>query len=163
MTPDQYVESILARYAVPRGPTSPAERLGAAVAGPIRSWAGQQLNVLEYAGSYAKETGVRGISDVEVFISLKSDTGGTLNELYDSLYGLAQRQRWSPRVQNVSVGVTINGTRGDLVPGRVQAGRQNYNGLCLRKRNSWTQTHVALHIATVRKSGRSREIRAVKI
>ena len=163
MTPDQYVESILAKYAVPRGPTSAAERLGSAVAGPIRTWAGQQLNALEYSGSYAKETGVRGISDVDVFISLKSDTPGTLKELYNSLYALAQEKGWSPRAQNVSVGVTINGTRGDLVPGKVQAGYQNYHSLYLRKRDSWTQTNVSLHVQTVRDSGRVKEIRAVKI
>lgn len=163
MTPDQYVESILAKYAVPRGPTSPAERLGFAVADPIRTWAGQQLNALEYSGSYAKETGVRGISDVDVFISLKSDTQGTLKELYNNLYGLAERQGWSPRAQNVSVGVTIDGTRGDLVPGKVQAGYQNYHSLYLRKRDSWTQTNVALHVDIVRNSGRLHEIRAVKI
>lgn len=163
MTPDQYVESILVKYVVPRGPASPAERLGATVAGPIRSWAGQQLNTLEYSGSYTKETGVRGISDVDLFISLKSDTTNKLKEIYNSLYELAQRQGWSPRAQNVSVGVTVNGTRGDLVPGKVQAGYQNYHSLYLRKRDSWTQTNVALHVDSVRKSGRLREIRAIKI
>ncbi len=163
MTPDQYVESILAKYAVPRGPTSPAARLGAAVAGPIRGWAGQQLSALEYSGSYAKETGVRGISDVDVFISLKSDTTSTLQEIYNSLHGLAQQQGWSPRAQNVSVGVTIERTRGDLVPGKAQPGHQGYHSLYLRKRGSWTQTNVTLHVDTVRASGRLREIRAVKI
>lgn len=163
MTPDQYIESILAKYAVPRGPTSPAERLGATVAGPLRAWAGLQLNSLEYSGSYAKETGVRGISDVDIFISLKADTTNTLKEIYDSLYSLAQKEGWSPRQQNVSVGVTVNGTRGDLVPGKVQAGYQNYHSLYLRKRDSWTQTNVALHVDAVRNSGRVREIRAVKI
>ena len=87
MTPDQYVESILAKYAVPREPTSPAERLGAAVAGPIRTWAGQQLNALEYSGLYAKETGVCGISDVDVFISLKSYTPGTLTRIFHAFHG----------------------------------------------------------------------------
>lgn len=163
MTPDQYVEFVLAKYAVPRGPASPAERLGATVAGPLRAWAGQQLRALEYSGSYAKETGVRGISDVDVFISLKSDTTGTLKEIYESLEGLATNQGWSPRRQNVSVGVTVNGTRGDLVPGKIQPGYQNYHSLYLRKRDSWTQTNVALHVDTVRNSGRSREIRAIKI
>jgi len=163
MTPDQYVESILAKYAVPRGAASPAEQLGSTVAGPLRAWAGQQLNALEYSGSYAKETGVHGISDVDVFISLKSDTTNTLKEIYDSLYSLAQKQGWSPRQQNVSVGVTINGTRGDLVPSKIQAGYQNYHSLYLRKRDSWTQTNVTLHVDTVRNSRRVREIRAVKI
>ena len=69
MTPDQYVESVLAKYQVPRGPTSPAELLGSALAGPLRTWAGQQLNALEYSGSYAKDTGVHGVSDVDLFIS----------------------------------------------------------------------------------------------
>jgi hypothetical protein len=163
MTPDEYVESILAKYEVPRGTTSPAERLGSAIAGPLRNWAGQQLNALEYSGSYAKGTGVHGVSDVDVFISLKSDTTNTLKDIYNSLYALAQKQGWSPTQQNVSVGVTLNGTRGDLVPGKVQADYQNYHSLYLRKSDSWTQTNVALHVDTVRNSDRLREIRAVKI
>jgi len=163
MSPDQYVESVLEKYVVPRGPNSPAERLGSAVAGPLRSWAGQQLDALKYSGSYAKETGVRGISDVDIFISLKSDTTKTLREIYNSLYELAQRQGWSPRAQNVSVGVTVISTRGDLVPGKVQAEYQNYHSVYLRKRDSWTQTNVALHVDTVHNSGRLREIRAIKI
>lgn len=163
MTPDQYVEAVLAKYAVPRGPQSPAEQLGTAVAAPLRTWAGQQLNELRYSGSYAKETGVRGISDVDVFISLKSDTSDTLKEIYEKLFSLAQTNGWSPRRQNVSVGVTVNGTRGDLVPGKLQAGQQSYHSLYLRKRDSWTQTNVALHVDTVHRSGRLKEIRAVKI
>jgi hypothetical protein len=163
MTPDQYVESVLAKYAVPRGSTSPAERLGATVAGPLRAWAGQQLDGLQYSGSYAKETGVRGISDVDVFISLKSETTGTLKEIYEKLVSLARSNGWSPRKQNVSVGVTINGTLGDLVPGKIQAGYQNYHSLYLQKRDSWTQTNVALHVDTVRNSRRLKEIRAIKI
>lgn len=162
MTADQYVETILAKYMVPRGPTSPAEQLGATVAGPLRTWAGQQLNALQYSGSYAKETGVRGNSDVDVFISLKSDTKQTLKELYEMVLSLAKDNAWSPRRQNVSVGVTVNGTRGDLVPGKVQAGYQNYHSLYLRKRDSWTQTNVALHVDSVRNSGRLKEIRALK-
>jgi hypothetical protein len=163
LTPDQYVESVLAKYAVPRGSTSPAERLGATVAGPLRAWAGQQLNALQYSGSYTKETGVRGISDVDIFVSLKSDTTDTLKAIYEKLVSLAQSNGWSPRRQNVSVGVTVNGTLGDLVPGKVQAGYQNYHSLYLRKRDSWTQTNVALHVDAVRKSGRLNEIRAIKI
>jgi hypothetical protein len=163
MTGDQYVDSILAKYTVLRGPTSLAKQLGSVIGGPIRTWAGQQLDALTYAGSYAKETGVRGISDVDVFISLKSDTTHTPKEIYNSLHGLAQQQGWSPRAQNVSVGVTINATRGDLVPGKVQPGYENYHSLYLRKRDSWTQTNVSLHVQTVRNSGRLKEIRAVKI
>ena len=97
------------------------------------------------------------------FIGQNVIFANTLREIYYSLYNFAQQQGWSPRAQNVSVGVTVNGTRGDLVPGKVQAGYENYHSLYLRKRDSWTQTNVALHVDTVRKSGRVREIRAIKI
>ena len=154
MTGDQYVESILVKYEVVRGPSSPAERFGSFVTGPLHSWANRYLNGLQYSGSYAKVTGVHGVSDVDIFISLKSDTPGTLKELYNQLYAFAQGQGWDPRQQNVSIGVTVNGTKGDLVPGKVQAGYENYHSLYLRKRDSWTQTNVTLHTDSVRKSGR---------
>src|SRR2546428_9221203 len=135
MTGDQYFEAVLAKYQVARGPNSPAERLGSTVAGPLGTWANKYLSGLQYSGSYAKETGVRGVSDVDVFISLKSETPGTLNDVYNQLYRFANDQGWSPRPQNVSIRVTINGTLGDLVPGKIQAGRQNYHSLYLRKRD----------------------------
>jgi hypothetical protein len=163
MTADEYVESILAKYAVARGPTSAAEKLGNIVAGPISAWAGTQLNALEYSGSYAKQTGVHGVSDVDLFVSLKANTTETLKQLYEGLHSVAQNNGWSPRAQNVSIGISIGGTRADLVPAKVQSGYQNYHSLYLRKRDSWTQTNVALHIQTVRDSGRIREIRAIKI
>jgi hypothetical protein len=162
MTADEYVLSIIAKYAVSRGPTSAAEQLGATVAGPLRTWAGQQLNALEYSGSYAKGTGIHGVADVDLFISLKADTQLTLKEIYYSLYALADAQGWSPREQNVSIGVSVAGTRGDLVPGKVQPGYQNYHSLFVRKRDTWTQTNVKLHIDNVLNSGRVQEIRAIK-
>jgi hypothetical protein len=45
----------------------------------------------------------------------------------------------------------------------VQAGSQNYHSLYLRKRDSWTQTNVTLHVQTVHNSSRLKEIRAVKV
>ena len=51
-------------------------------------------------------------------------------------------------------GKTVNATRGDLVPGKVQAGDQNYHSLDLRKRDSWSQTNVpACRCARDRKRG----------
>lgn len=82
MTADPYVESILAKYEVARGPTSYAERLGTVVAGPLRTWAGQQLNTLQCSRSYAKETSVHGVSDVDEFISLKSATASSYLRLF---------------------------------------------------------------------------------
>lgn len=163
MTPDQYVESILAKYAVPRGPNSPAERLANQAAGPLRNWAGESLNSLDYSGSYAKGTGVHGASDVDLFISLRPGTPNTLKEIYESLHSFCARQLWNARAQSVSIGVTIDGFHADLVPGRVQEGYQDYHSLWVNKRQTWTQTNVKSHIQLVQKSGRIGEIRAMKV
>ncbi len=163
MTADEYVEQILKKYEVQRGASSLPEQFGAAVEKPLRQWAGNYLNLLKYSGSYAKQTGVHGTSDVDIFISLKSNTPESLEQVYSLLANMARENKWSPRLQNVSVGVTVNGIQGDLVPAKVQEGSRNYHSLYIRKRNSWTQTNIDLHIDNVLNSGRLKEIRAIKI
>ena len=163
MTGDEYVELVLAKYAVATGPTSSAMVAANSIAPTLRTWAGVHLSELTVAGSYAKGTAVAGRTDVDLFISLRSETPGTLKELYDSLYLKAVGQAWFPRKQNVSIGITIGGVKIDLVPGRIQPGYQNWHSLWKNKANTWTQTNVALQTGTVRDSGRTREIRAIKI
>jgi hypothetical protein len=106
---------------------------------------------------------VRGSTDIDLFISLKSDVPNNLGEIYESLFKLATEAGWSPRRQNVSIGISYSGTKVDLVPARIQTGYQNYHSLYRSKTKSWTQTNVSLHIATVKNSQRNREIRAIKI
>jgi hypothetical protein len=163
VTGDDYVRMVLARHAVPRGPASLAELAASVAAGPIRNWAGKQLNSISFSGSYAKETAISGASDIDLFISLKSDTAGALKDIYFGLYEVASEQGWSPRAQNVSIGASIIGARVDLVPARVQAGYQNYHSLYVSKRSTWTQTNVALQTSTVVSSGRQNEIKALKV
>lgn len=160
---DQYVESILAKYAVQVGSHSAAERAANVIAPAIRQWAGQWLIELRYSGSYAKGTAISIGTDVDLFISLSSTAPGTLAEIYEGLYNLASSQGWQPRRQNVSIGLTYGSVTLDLVPGKVQTGYQNYHSLYVSKRRSWTQTNVSLHVDTVTNSGRAREIRAIKI
>lgn len=162
MTGDEYIQHVLAKYAVPYGPDSPAIRAANAVAPAVRRWAGDLLVELMASGSYAKGTAIAGGTDIDVFISLKP-TAPTLQEIYRSLAQLATDRGWNPRAQNVSMGITYNGAKIDLVPGRQQQGYKNYHSLWRRKAGTWTQTNVALHIDRVRDSGRTGEIRAMKI
>ena len=163
MTADEYVAQILNKYAVTTGSNSPTERNANAISPSISQWAGIWLSDLIFSGSYAKGTGVLGTTDIDMFISLKSDTPDNLRDIYEGLYKLAESQYWSPRHQNVSIGITYNGTKIDLAPGRIQPGYQNYHSLYVRKTDSWTKTNVSLQIDKVRNSGRVNEIRAVKI
>ena len=160
MTGDQYVEVVLQKFAVN---VAAAKSAADTTAPAIRGWAGSQLASLEYSGSFAKGTAINISTDIDLFVSLKSDTRQTLKEIYESLFACASKQSWSPVRQNVSIGASVSGRKVDLVPGKIQAGYQNVHSLYKRKTDSWTQTNVKLHINTVANSGRAREIRAIKI
>lgn len=163
MTPDEYVESIVRKYAVMTGPYSKAEQSANAIAPSIRLWADRYLTTLNFSGSYAKGTAISIATDIDLFISLSSATPGTLTDIYESLYSWSVKQGWNPRRQNVSIRISHNGVKLDLVPGRLQAGYQNYHSIYTYKRKSWTQTNVSLHISTVSASYRTKEIRTMKI
>ncbi len=160
VTADQYVENVLQKYS---GNRSAAERAANGIAPSIQRWAGQQLSSLDYSGSFAKGTANSLSTDVDLFISLKPSTTQTLKQVYDSLFGLARDNGWNPRKQNVSIGAEYSGMKIDLVPGKIQSGYRNVHSLYKRKTDSWTQTNVKLHIDTVAGSGRTKEIRAIKI
>ena len=160
MTGDQYVDSILQKYA---GNRVAAERAAKSIAPLVQRWAGQQLSSIDYSGSFAKNTANNISTDVDIFISLKSSTTESLKHVYESLFSLAQQNGWNPRRQNVSIGTIYSGIKMDLVPGKIQSGYRNVHSLYKRKTDSWTQTNVKSHIDTVAGSGRTKEIRAIKI
>ena len=163
MTGDEYILSILKKYEVPRGPESAAEKAASRIAPKIQRWAGEWLAALSYSGSYVKQTAVHGITDVDLFISLKPEMPGNLKKIYDELFTLAALHGWNPRRQNVSIGVSINGMDLDLIPGRAQPGFENYHDLYWLKTDSLRHTDVNFHVETVAKSHRHREIQAIKI
>ncbi len=146
-----------------KGPNSPAVKAAKAVAPTIKQWAGAYLSTLSFSGSYAKGTAINSGTDIDIFISLTAQTPNTLKEIYNSLYRQVERKGWEPRRQNVSIGISYGNIWIDLVPARIQPGYRNWHSLYKRKSDSWTQTNVAAHINAVSKSGRTNEIRAVKI
>lgn len=163
MTEDEYVRAVLQKYSVPTGPYSPAELAANRIAPSIRQWAGNWLSELRFSGSYAKGTAVSTATDVDLFVSLDADTQGSLKDIYESLYSFSSKQGWAPRRQNVSIKVSFAGIKVDLVPGRIQKGHLNVHSLYRRRTDSWAQTNVSLHIERVRQSGRTEEVRAMKI
>lgn len=163
MTQDEYVLSIVAKYKAATGQGSPAYQAAQNLYPTIQRWAGKCLLGTRFSGSYAKGTGVRGSTDVDIFISLEPQTPGTLKELYDGFYSFLDSIRLSPRRQNVSIGLNYSGVSVDLVPARKQAGNTDDHSLFKNKAQTWTQTNVQQHINLVAQSGRLDEIRAMKI
>jgi hypothetical protein len=129
----------------------------------LTNWAGGQLAELKQAGSSAKGTAIHGVSDFDIFISLKSDTTQTLKELFNLLDTKVKQAGIATRRQNVSIGITQYDLRIDLVPGKKQVGYQNYHSIYSSKRDTWMQANIDLHISTVKNSGRQNEIILTKL
>lgn len=164
MTSDEYVLSIVRKHALSeqidnnttRYVVDPLKRI-------ISEWAGSCLCETKLSGSRAKGTAIDIATDLDLFISLSSTTTNTLEEIYNSLYRQVVSKGINARKQNVSIGVTYNGCKVDLVPAKRQSQYGNDHSLYRRKANSWTKTNIETHISNVRNSGRKNEIIALKI
>jgi hypothetical protein len=163
MTPDEYIYSVVSRYRMLPGPQSPGYRLFQQFSPLVRNWAGQFLLEASFSGSYAKDTMIKGSTDLDLFISLSSQTPYTLRDIYDNLYECLLQNKYEPRKQNVSIGITYSGYKIDLIPGRKQSGNTGDHSLYRHKARTWTQTNIQTHIKMIRNCGRLNEIRAVKI
>lgn len=129
----------------------------------ISNWAGVCLCETKLSGSRAKGTAIDLSTDLDLFISLSSTTRDSLEEIYNSLYNRMVEERISVRKQNVSIGVTYQGKKVDLVPAKRQGQYGNDHSLYRHKAGSWTKTNIDTHISRVRQSGRITEITALKI
>lgn len=156
-----YLEGVLAKYEVKTN--FMASLATGIVTDSLRQWANGWLLDISYVGSRAKGTAVAGATDLDIFVSLKSNTPYTLEQIYERLFLWATNHHWIPRRQNVSIGINYLGVKIDIVPGRLQEGFVYYHSLWKRKAHTWTQTAPGIHISKIRDSGRTQEIRAIKI
>jgi hypothetical protein len=163
LTGDEYLASVLQKYAVITGAGSPSIGERQILLPVIQGWAGNYLLSFDYSGSFAKGTGVKGSTDVDFFISLDPQTPLTLKEIYDKLYDYLIGKGYSARKQNVSIGLSHNNLSVDLTPGRKQPGYTNDHSIFRNKAQTWTQTNVLQHINVVMQSGRIDEIKIAKI
>lgn len=163
MTGNEYLSSVLNKYTATSSEISDVKRIANSIAPALTTWAGDCLSKILFSGAYAKGTAVKGSSDIDLFISLKSSTTNPLGEIFQSLYKLSEKNGWKPRKQNVSIGINLNGYKIDLVPAKKQRDFHNWHSLYKNKTNSWTQGNISEHISTVQKSGRINEIKAIKI
>jgi hypothetical protein len=132
----------------------------------LKKWAGScYVNILD-SGSRVKGTAISLASDVDYLISLSSscnENEGGLKGIYDSLYDFL-RPKFNPvRKQNVSFRINLNGLEIDITPARKHSGNTSDHWLHLSKANSWKQTNIQRHITDISTSGRTDEIKLLKI
>ena len=162
MNGNRYVDEIVLKYQPATAPGTPVYEVGQRLRGLIQRWYSGRLERVHNSGSFAKGTSIRGGVDLDLFISLKPRTGNSLRAIYEGLYRYAEDDGLNPRRQNVSIGVTVDTVKVDLVPARRHKD-SDFHSLYRYQQKAWTKTNVKDHISLIRNSGKSRTIRAAKV
>lgn len=163
MSADEYLQRILQREAVDVGPYSPVRSAQIKIEPSIREWAGNYLSSVSPSGSFAKGTANNSGTDIDLFISLVQQTPTTLKNIYDTLFKKMTEQGYTPKRQNVSISVKVNGYSVDLVPAKRQDTYSDDHSLYRRKADTWAKTNVTKHINQVKQGGRINETRVLKL
>ena len=130
-------------------------------------WAGQcYLNIID-SGSRKKGTAISIASDVDYMVSLingcNQNMGGlefTFHQLYQYLKDHGYK---NVRMQNVSCRVTLDNLEVDITPATKQPGNTSDHSIWLSKKNTWQKTNIQRHITDIFQSGRTNEIKLMKI
>lgn len=159
-----YLQQKLVKYA-PRNLDDELLAIGT-LRNNLRAWASScYLDILD-SGSRAKGTAISLASDVDYLISLSSschENSGGLKAIFDSLEAHL-KARYNPvRTQNVSFRIKVGSLEVDITPARKQAGYAHDHWIHLSKLNTWRQTNIQRHISDISTSGRTNEIKVIKI
>ncbi len=157
---EQYLKELVQKYAVN---AEGAKAAGNRIYPVLERWSNGFLTKAEFSGSLAKGTGISISTDADIFLSLSSETPGTLADMYNTLCTAVAAAGFPVRKQDVSVGTTVDGYSIDLVPGRRQSQYGNEHSLYRNRGGTWTKTDVQAHISLVSNSGRTDEIRLLKL
>lgn len=131
----------------------------------IHAWANGHKYEIKLSGSLAKGTGITGTTDMDIFISLHPsvNTCNTLENVYNTLRNRFHLSGYTPREQNVSVGINHGGLKVDVVAGVKHHVLGLDHSIWKSKAGTWTKTNIDEHINYVVRSGRVFDIKVVKI
>ena len=121
-----------------------------------------------YAGSYAKNTGMKNNLDLDLVIQFPSTIRNSTKECYELVYGVLNRNNWGPRRKNAAIRISNLSLPGetrlehaDIVPEK-QISNTEYCNLWLNRENRVSKTSIHLHLEEIRKLGMLDLIRLIK-
>jgi len=161
--PDAYISSVLARYELPAGPDSPPEKAAAELSRAIRQWAGRYLVEIQFVGSYARGTRILGSTDIDILAALGPRTPMDPGKLYEHCFAWLKCHSFTPKRRRASIGLEFHGLAIDIIPAKQEWGASGDYQLFTTERQRVVRTNFTTHRKIVEKSGRQREIRALKI
>ncbi len=160
---DQYLQGLLGREFVDTGPFSQARGMQSVLEPMLRQWGGSAIEQIKPSGSFAKGTAIRSGTDIDLFISLSASTTDTLQQIYEKLVERVRSSGYTPKLQDVSVGLRVGAFDVDLVPAKRQSYLGQDHSLWRRRAKTWTKTNVDTHIRVVSTSGCTDEIKVLKL
>lgn len=119
-----------------------------------------------FSWSCAKGTAIRLSSDVDFLVSLIHDCNENnwwLKAIYLSLFNTLKEFYKDIRKQNVSIRVNTGNLEVDITPARKLAWHTDYHSIYLSKKDTRKQTNIQKHINDISNSGRTNEIKLLKI
>lgn len=160
---DDYIKKIVAQH-TPNNMNSVQSRVFG-LKPHIHAWANGHAYTSKLSGSLAKETGITGTTDIDIFVSLSPSVGtcNTLENVYNTLRNRLHGAGYTVREQNVSLGIDYAGLKVDIVAGVKHHILGLDHSIWKRKAQTWTKTNIDEHINYVKKSGRAFDIKAIKI
>ncbi|MHA2179983.1 MAG: nucleotidyltransferase domain-containing protein [Promethearchaeota archaeon] len=121
-----------------------------------------------YAGSYAKNTGMKNSLDLDLVIRFPSTIRNSIKECYELVYDVLRRNNWNPRRKNAAIRISNLSLPGetkldhaDIVPEK-QISNSEYCNLWLNRENRALKTSVQLHLESIRELGMLDLIRLMK-
>jgi len=159
---DEYFKKILQKYAKGEQHHITVGLLQKRLEKVIKLWAGNCLKEIKLSGSYAKNTQTALTTDFDLFVSLTSSTKQTPKEIFNMLLNKLS-EKHDAKSQNVSIRITIDNYKVDIVPAKNHSGNTNDHWLYSKKKDSIIQTNVHTHINYVNNSNRNEEIKITKI
>jgi len=163
MTGNQYLFLVLKKYEPSAGTVYLVRRAANQIIPILRVWSGNYFLGVNLSGSYAKGTAIKGGTDLDLFVSLRSITPNTLHEIYQNLLRFLKQTGYTPRPQNVSIHINHQGLSVDIIPGKRQSALSLSHSIYKNRTKTWIQTNIKRHIELIKYSKRRREIKLLKI
>lgn len=132
----------------------------------IQHWASECLFDILISWSCAKRTAIRLSSDVDFLVSLIhncNENNWWLKAIYLSLFSTLKEFYKDMRKQNVSIRVNTGNLEVDITPARKHLWNTNDHSIYLSKKDTRRQTNIQKHINDISNSGRTNEIKLLKI
>jgi len=121
-----------------------------------------------YAGSYAKNTGMKNNLDLDLVIRFPSNIRNSVKDCYELVYEVLRRNNWKPRRKNAAIRISNLSLPGetklehaDIIPEK-QISNTEYCNLWLNREKKAMKTSVHIHLEEIRKLGMFDLIRLLK-